>query len=106
MDDNDLIFSSKWEIDQLDDDYPKTKTVSAGDTSIETIPDVNYPPYIEVQFKPSGSTKWFQAGTNGTGTAASTLFTWYWYISGSDLFVSVPVGGDVRYFFWVDRINY
>jgi len=97
-------YSSLWDIDQIID--RGTTTVGSGTTAIHTLSDANYPSTHEVQFKPTGSTKWYEVGQNATSNTIATLFTFYTYTLGSSLYVVTSSAGTVRHFVWQDKLNY
>lgn len=100
-------YSSEWDIDQLiatNADNPTT--VAAGDTAIYSIPGPVVLPDFKVQFKPSGSTFWFDPGTSSTNGTVAGEFTFSTYISGSSIHITTSTGGAARYFVWADKIDY
>lgn len=109
IDDTKISYSNTWDIDQL----IATAEVSVGTAAVAiyTFTTAN-PPYFEVQFKPTGSSKWFQPGTNSTNNLEAGLFSFKVYISGSSIFIDVDggssgiTGGTARYFVWSDKVNY
>lgn len=102
--DTSLNYLSSWDIDQL----VATDVVTAGigATALYTIPSTLPPiPVYDVQFRPTGSTVWYQAGiysTNGTIAAGSSFYT---YVLGNVLYI-FSAGGSARYFIWSDKVNY
>lgn len=97
-------YSSMWDIDQQV--ASGTTSVSSGTTAIYTLPSSTEPSTHEVQFKPSGSTKWFDVGTGATSNTVATLFTFYTYTLGSSLYVVTSSAGTIRYYIYQDKINY
>lgn len=101
MDDSKLIFSSSWDIDQLVD--TGTAAVGgAGETTIYTF--TGDAPVFEVQFKPSGDTRWYSAGMNSTSDTTAGLFYFTPYISGSTIKIHTESAGTARYFIWADKV--
>lgn len=103
-DDTKLSYLSTWDIDQLLD--TDTKSVGSGDTAIYTITGQFPIPEYEVQFQPTGSTFWYEAGMSSSNGTVAGSFTFYSYINGSSIFINAPTAGTARYFVWADKINY
>lgn len=102
VDSNKIAYYSGWDIDQL---LTNTEVaVGSGDTALYStlIPLPEY----EVQFKPTGSTYWYQAGTASTDGTTTNLFTFYSYITGSSIHIKTTSTGTARYFVWADKIDY
>lgn len=104
VDDTKISYSNTWDIDQQI--TSSTVAVGAGDTAVLTVPGVNAIPVTEVQFQPTGSTKWFQPGVNSTANTLATNFTWYSYLTGGILRVSTTIAGTVRYYIYADKMDY
>lgn len=103
-DDSKLNYLSTWDIDQLV--TTDSISVGSGATAIYTITG-NVPiPEFEVQFKPTGSTFWYQMGMSSSSATVATTFMAYSYISGSSIFINAPSAGTARYFVWADKVNY
>ncbi len=106
-DNSKLHFSSTWEIDQLVDS--NTVTISgSGDTALVDFSSLNLPtiPIFEVQFQPTGSTKWFESGENSTNGTLAGLFVHYAFISGSTLTINTGGAGTARYYLWSDKVDH
>lgn len=100
-----ISYSSTWDIDQLL--ATDTVTVGSGVTAIYTIPSTAVPiPTYAVQFQPTGSTFWYDAGMSSSNGTAAGVFTFYSYISGSSISINAPSAGKARYFVWADKVNY
>src|SRR6185503_15110191 len=99
MNDSNAAFSSTWDIDQLVDS--DTVAVSSGDTSILTISGSSA---FEVQFQPSGSSKWYGEGLSSTNNTLAGTFVFYSYQTATALHVVTPSAGTVRYFVWADTV--
>lgn len=101
VDESKLAYSSDWDIDQLvaSDDVG----IGVGTTTVYTISDASDPPTYQVQFQPSGDTKWYNCGANSTDNGVS-FFNVLAYIDGTALRVSATVAGTARYRIWQDGI--
>lgn len=98
-----LKYSSSWDIDQLA--TLQEVTVASGTNTIATIPvPVTYPVF-EMQFKPSGSTKWYQMGYNSSNATLAGGFTFYGYVLNGNLYAVCPSAGTVRYFIDTDKVD-
>lgn len=97
-------YSSLWDIDQQV--ATVTASVSATATSIYTLSDSSNPSVYEAQFKPTGSTKWYDVGDGATANTQATLFTFYTYTSGGSIYVVPSVAGIARLFIYQDKVNY
>jgi hypothetical protein len=103
-DDTKLNFYSGWDIDQLYDS--KEVAVTAGTATVFTIP-ATLPtiPVFEVQFKPTGDTKWYQSGTYSTNGTLAGLNNFYVHVQSGAVKI-VSAGGTARYFVWTDKVDY
>lgn len=107
VDSTKIAYSSGWDIDQLiatNADNPLA--VGSGSTAIYTITGAVSLPDFKVQFKPTGSTFWFDCGTSSTNGTIAGIFTFSSYISGSSIFINTSTTGIARYFIWADKVNY
>lgn len=104
VDDSKIGYYSGWDIDQLVD--TDTVSVSSGDSLVLTISGDPTIPVAHAQFQPSGSTKWFDEGTNSTNNTQAGLFTFYTYISGSSFRAVTSSAGTIRYYKWQDKVDY
>lgn len=105
VDHSKLTYYSEWDIDQLVDTN-QVPVAGSGSTFIKDIGTLDVPalPSIEVQFRPTGSSRWFQPGRNSTSNLAAS-FTFYWYLSGTSLYIQTSGAGTARYFIWSDKVN-
>lgn len=99
-----IAYSSSWDIDQLL--ASTTVPVSSGTTSIYTITGTVLLPDFKVQFQPTGSTFWYEAGTSSTNGTVAGQFTFSSFINGSAIFIKTTTGGTARYFVWADKFDY
>jgi hypothetical protein len=99
-----LAFSSNWEIDQLID----TQQVGVGsaDSNVYTIPSSLTVPVFEVYFQPSGSAGWYLPGTNSLDGTTGSSFAFNAYQIGNQIHAITDRAGTVRIFIWKDRLNY
>lgn len=98
-----LLFSSDWEIDQLA--ATSSVAVSSGTTAIYTVnTDVTLPIFV-VQFKPSGSSYWYQPGYSSTDATLANLFSFSCYLYSGALYITTASAGTARYFVWSDKVN-
>lgn len=107
VDSTKIGYSSTWDIDQLiatNTDNPTS--VASGSTAIYTITGSVTLPDFKVQFKPTGSTFWFEPGTSSTNGTVAGEFTFSSYVSGSSIFITTSTAGTARYFVWADKFNY
>lgn len=106
-DDSILLFSTKWDIDQL----VATNNVSVPTSGIYKILDfsaLDLPifPVTEVQFQPLGSSQWFTPGLSSTDGTLNNTFTFYFYIQNNSIYVNAGSPGIARYFLWSDKVDY
>lgn len=102
-----IAYSSGWDIDQLVTTNTGSPTsIGSGSTAIYTITGTVALPDFKVQFKPTGSTFWFEPGTSSTNGTVAGEFTFSTYISGSSIFITTSTAGTARYFVWADKFNY
>lgn len=100
-------YSSGWDIDQLTaTNSANPTTVAAGSTAIYTISGAVSLPDFKVQFKPTGSTYWFEPGTSSTDGTVANEFTFSIYINAGSIYITTSSGGQARYFVWADKIDY
>jgi hypothetical protein len=107
VNDADTAYYSGWDIDQLIS--TNTVTVSgSGATTLVDFSSLNVPaiPVFSVQFKPSGSSKWFNEGGNSTDGTGANYFIFYSYVTGTTLVIDTGSAGTARYFIWTDKVNY
>ena len=97
-------FSSLWDIDQLVE-QPIVRSVDAGVNNIYTITTSPSIPTYEVQFKPTGSTRWFSEGMSSTNDTVAGKVTMFSYVASNTISVNCPSSGTVRLFLWRDRID-
>lgn len=103
--DNDkLVYDSRWDIDQLV--ATDTVTVGVGTTAIYTITSEVQLPEFEVQFKPTGTTLWRQAGVSSTDGTLGAQTTFSAHISSGVIYINTDTAGTARYFVWADKVNY
>lgn len=104
VDNSKLNYYSGWDIDQLV--ASDSIVVSPGTTALYTIPS-SLPtlPSFEVQLKPTGSSKWFQAGSYTTSDTYATHNSFVAYIQSGVIYI-VCAGGTARYFVWSDKVDY
>lgn len=100
-----LYFSSDWEIDQL---YATASiSVGSGTVAVYTFPtDIPALPVYHIQFKPTGSSVWYDPGTYMTSATLATQKVFYTYILSGTAYAVLPNSGTVRYFIWTDKVNY
>ena len=107
VDDTKLAFYSEWDIDQLIATAEVPVTLVATSLYTYTTSDA---PYFEVQFKPTGSTQWFQCGVNSLAGTLAGVFSFKAYISSTSIYIDVDAGGTAitggtaRYFIWADKV--
>jgi hypothetical protein len=99
-----LGFSSEWDIDQLL--ASNTVTIGSGDTVLFNIYSSAEPNAFEVEFQPTGSSKWFKAGYNSTNNTLAGGFLFYTYVLGLGIHINTTTAGKARYFVWADKYNY
>lgn len=107
IDDDKLIYSSEWDIDQL----VESNTVAvagSGTTLVRDYSLLNLPPnpVWEVQFRPTGSTRYYTAGLNSLDGAGANNFTFFSYESGNTIYIVTDRAGTARYFIWSDKVDY
>lgn len=103
LDNTNIAFSSTWDIDQIVS--TGTTTVSSGDSLVAALPSSPALPVFMLQFQPTGSSYWYQAGTNITESSTNE-FTFYGYIQSATLRINTTKAGTARYFIWTDKLNY
>lgn len=103
--DQNLLFSSDWDIDQLV--ISNILSVTTGLNSVyilsSTLPTI---PVFEVQFQPTGSISWYQAGSYSTDGTLANINSFYTYVDTGTVYINVPTNGIVRYFVWSDKVDY
>jgi len=97
-------FSSTWDIDQLI--QTGTAVISSPSATITATPNSPTLQMFEVQFQPTGSSKWFQVGYGTISNNIASGFYCYSSIDTNNLYFSSLVAGNLRFFFWEDRIDY
>lgn len=100
-----LKYLTTWDIDQLIAS-DEVAISGAGSTTLLNPCPVPFPEFM-MQFKPSGSTKWYDMGMNSTTNTLAGLAVFYGYLTTGNALVAVtPSAGTVRYFVWADKVNY
>lgn len=106
IDEDKLSFSSNWEIDQLVYTNQDSPASASGVTLLRVIDTPVALPDFLVQFKPTGSTKWYSAGRNSTDGSSAGFFTFFGYIQSGALYVYSTISGEARYYLWADKVDY
>lgn len=103
--DTNIAFNSNWDIDQLS--FTNSISIGSGLTALYTL-DATLPsiPVFEVQFKPTGSTRWFNCGVYATADTLATQDLFFTYIQSGVIYINTSVAGTARYFVWQDKVNY
>lgn len=102
INDSMIQFSSQWEIDQRK--ASGEMSVGSGTTLVYTA-NTSYPVY-EMQFKPTGSSKWFMPGVNSANNTSASTINFFPYVNGNNIYVSVNASGTIRYYVYTDKVNY
>lgn len=101
VDNSKTAYYSGWDIDQLV--TTNSIAVSPGDTSVFSVVGMLFPVY-ELQFKPTGSTKWYSEGMSSTNNTLANLFIFSSYITGSAVHAVTSTSGTIRYYVWEDTV--
>lgn len=97
-----INYYSGWDIDQVINQG--SVSVAAGDSTIFN--NTSLPNVFEVEFQPTGSIYWYQAGKSSTNGTSAGTFTFFTYLSGVSLHINTTTGGTARYYVWSDKVNY
>ena len=117
VDDSKVFYYSGWDIDQLRLLPSNTLVVPIGDTVLFDItsatvgPGQPAVPVYEVQFQPTGSSMWYQAGAYSTTGLAANSSSFYTYIqvtsspAAGHVHISTLKTGTARWFIWTDKVT-
>jgi len=105
MADNDkLNYLSSWNIEQLITDTEVA--VNTGTTLVHTPVEGAFPPLYSLEFKPTSSAYWYQAGRSSTNNTVAGAIVFYGYSLNNLIYAVADRSGTVRVRVWADKTEY